>query len=71
MVIKRPYTTPFVETAFPIDPLHKEEPSLPLTIRINHVRYQSQGSLTMHKVVKPLGSGNLLGFVVMKKFLKG
>ena len=69
MVIKRPYVTPLVRTTHPIDPLHKEEPSLPLTIGVRHIRYQSQGSPTIHEVVKDLGSRDLLGFVAVEKLL--
>ena len=70
MIIKRPHTIPLIGTTNPINPLHKEKPSLPLMVRIGHVRYHPYGSLTTHKVVKTLGSGNFLGFVAVEKVLQ-
>ena len=69
MVIKGAYAIPLVGAAYPINPLHKEEPSLPLAVRVGHVRYQSQGSLTTHKIVETLGLKDLLGFVKIEKLL--
>ena len=41
MVIKRLCAIPLIETAFPVNPSHEEEPSLPLAIRIGYIKYQS------------------------------
>ena len=67
MVIKGPYVIPLVGAAYPVNPLHEEEPSLPLAIRVEHVRKQSQGNLTTHKILETLGLSDLLGFVKMEK----
>ena len=67
MVIKGHYVIPLVGAAYPVNPLHEEEPSLPLAVRVEHVRYQSQGNPTTHKIVETLGLRDLLGFVKMEK----
>lgn len=69
MVIKRPYATLLFTITHPIDPFHEKESSLPLMIEVRQIRYQSQGSPKTHKVVKALGSRDLLGFVAIEKLL--
>jgi len=46
VIIKRAYVIviPLIETRHPIDPLDKEEPSLPLTVGVKHIRYQSRAA---------------------------
>jgi len=62
MVIKGPYVIPLIRAAYPVNPLHEEEPSLPLAVKVEHVKYQSQGSPMTHKIVETLGLRDLLGF---------